>query len=207
MILDRGGKRTAFWALVGIAALLWTAACDSGGEDTTEGSGEESTEGGGTTTQPVGGGGQTFTLAAGFTAVTQAGTAGGNQNAMDLYPDTDCLGTVASSADHVITVEGDVGVAINITADEDTTLVITGPGGPYCNDDFDGLNPGWQGTLAAGEYQVFVGTYNADEGGVPYTLVASPWAEPVPEPVVEPPVPEGTAEGTAAAPPTPAPGP
>ena len=199
MILDLGGKRTALWAIVGIAALLWTAACDSGGEDGTEGSGEESTEGGGATTEPSGGGGQAIALAAGFTAITQAGTAGGNQDASELYPDSVCLGTVASSADHVVTVAGDVGVAINVTADEDTTLVITGPGGPYCNDDLEGLNPGWQGTLAAGEYQVFVGTYDADEGGVPYTLVASPWEEPV----VEPPVPEGTAEGTAAAPPTP----
>lgn len=206
MIIDRGGKRTAFLAIVGIAALLWTAACDSGGEDGTEGSGEESAEGGGATTVPSGG--QTFSLAAGFTAVTQAGTAGGNQDASELYPDNpDCLGSVASSADHVITVEGSVGVAINVTADDDTTLVITGPGGPYCNDDFEGLNPGWQGTLAAGEYQVFVGTYDADEGGVAYTLVASPWAEPVPEPVEPVVVPEGTAEGTAAAPPTPAPGP
>jgi hypothetical protein len=45
-------------------------------------------------------------------------------------------------------------VTVNATDGGDTTLVITGPGGTFCNDDTNGLNPAITQYLAAGQYQV-----------------------------------------------------
>lgn len=41
-------------------------------------------------------------------------------------------------------------------------MVIEGPQGTWCNNDFEGLNPGIKDAFPAGTYQVFIGTYSPD---------------------------------------------
>ena len=51
----------------------------------------------------------------------------------------------------------------------DTTMIIKGPGGTWCNDDFDGKNPGIVGEWLPGTYQIWIGSYEKNEY-LPYTL-------------------------------------
>ena len=51
----------------------------------------------------------------------------------------------------------------------DTTMIIKGPGGTWCNDDFDGKNPGIVGEWLPGTYQIWIGSYGQNEY-LPYTL-------------------------------------
>ena len=49
---------------------------------------------------------------------------------------------------------------ISVRADGDTTLVVDGPGGPFCNDDFDDFDPAIHELFEPGRYEVYVGSYN-----------------------------------------------
>ena len=168
----------ALLATLGIACILLTAACKKG--DGTEGTGEGQSGG----TQVTGG--QTFALSGDFATVTQEGLSGGTTDAMAHSPE--CVGMIAENPDHIATVEGTVNAKFAVTAEADTTLVILGPGGPYCNDDGDeGLNPDLTAELAAGEYQVFVGNYDSEEGAVAYTLTVTHVAPAAPPTPVTPP--------------------
>ncbi len=51
----------------------------------------------------------------------------------------------------------------------DTTMIVKGPGGTWCNDDFDGKNPGIVGEWLPGTYQIWIGSYKQNES-LPYTL-------------------------------------
>ena len=51
----------------------------------------------------------------------------------------------------------------------DTTMIIKGPGGTWCNDDFDGKNPGIVGEWLPGTYQIWIGSYEKNQY-LPYTL-------------------------------------
>jgi hypothetical protein len=41
----------------------------------------------------------------------------------------------------------------------DTTMIVVGPGGTWCNDDLDGKNPGIVGEWLPGIYNVWIGSY------------------------------------------------
>jgi hypothetical protein len=58
---------------------------------------------------------------------------------------------------------------LQVQSPEDTTLVISGPGGVWCNDDFEGKNAGIVGEWLAGTYKVWIGSYRKDKY-LPYTL-------------------------------------
>jgi hypothetical protein len=58
---------------------------------------------------------------------------------------------------------------LQIQSPEDTTLVIKGPGGSWCNDDFDGKNPGIVGEWLPGTYKIWVGVYQRNRY-LPYKL-------------------------------------
>jgi hypothetical protein len=47
-----------------------------------------------------------------------------------------------------------------VESPQDTTILISGPGGTWCNDDFEGKNPGIAGQWLAGTYKVWVGSYD-----------------------------------------------
>lgn len=56
-----------------------------------------------------------------------------------------------------------------VQSPQDTTMIVKGPGGTWCNDDFDGKNPGIMGEWLPGTYQIWVGSYQKDKY-FPYIL-------------------------------------
>jgi len=56
-----------------------------------------------------------------------------------------------------------------VESPQDTTIMIKGPGGTWCNDDFDSKNPGIVGEWLPGDYQIWVGSYEKDKF-FPYSL-------------------------------------
>lgn len=81
-----------------------------------------------------------------------------------------CTGFVDETPDHtlVLTSKFDY-LKLQVQSPEDTTMIVKGPGGAWCNDDFDGKNAGIVGEWLAGTYQIWVGSY--DKGKyLPYTL-------------------------------------
>ena len=111
-------------------------------------------------------------LSSGFGTQTAEGPAGGSQRAV-RHGVTDwgvCTGWIAQEPNHVVTLTDDFAqLRIAVQAPEDTTLVITGPGGVRCSDDGDGDNPVIEGEWEAGRYEIFVGSY-ARNAQVAYTI-------------------------------------
>ena len=81
-----------------------------------------------------------------------------------------CTGFVDETPDHtlVLTSKFDY-LKLQVQSPEDTTIIIKGPGGTWCNDDFDGKNAGIVGEWLAGSYQIWVGSY-VKGNYLPYTL-------------------------------------
>ena len=129
---------------------------------------------------------QALSFSEGMGEITQSGVTGGDVNAESLGDG--CFGLVGSSPAHRLTLENPLNLNIQVTALNnaledndsdglpdpdpllDTTLVITGPGGPYCNDDANGLNPSLSLTMEAGQFDIYVGTLVTEEEPVSYTL-------------------------------------
>ncbi len=75
-----------------------------------------------------------------------------------------CVGFVDRQPDHIITLtEYFDYLSVEVESPEDTTLVISGPGGTWCNDDFQGKNPAIIGQWLAGRYSVWVGSYERNK--------------------------------------------
>lgn len=85
-------------------------------------------------------------------------------------PTGGCLGFMDAAPNHTIELKAAFKyLKIQTQSSEDTTIVIKGPGGVWCNDDLQDKNAGIEGEWLAGSYQVWVGTYNKDKA-TPYTL-------------------------------------
>lgn len=81
-----------------------------------------------------------------------------------------CNGFVDEAPDHtVVLTEFFSYLSLQVQSPEDTTLIIRGPGGTWCNDDFAGSNPGIAGQWLSGTYQVWVGSY-AQDAYHPYVI-------------------------------------
>jgi hypothetical protein len=52
---------------------------------------------------------------------------------------------------------------IEVQSAEDTTILIKGPGGTWCNDDYQGKNPGVAGQWLPGSYQIWIGSHKEEE--------------------------------------------
>ncbi len=71
-----------------------------------------------------------------------------------------CVGFVDRQPDHILTLtESFDYLSVEVESPEDTTLVISGPGGTWCNDDLQGKNPAIIGQWLAGNYRIWVGSY------------------------------------------------
>lgn len=71
-----------------------------------------------------------------------------------------CLGFVDDKPDHVLVLTDFFDyLSLQIQSREDTTLIVKGPGGTWCNDDAGGKNPGVSGQWLAGTYEIWVGSY------------------------------------------------
>ncbi|MFN4100955.1 MAG: hypothetical protein ACK4GT_14370 [Pararhodobacter sp.] len=79
-----------------------------------------------------------------------------------------CVGYITPSQPDLVvdTTEGLPQLMVYMVSDADGTLVISGPDGElYCNDDFEGLNPGVMiPNPQPGAYAVFAGTYGGSGG-------------------------------------------
>lgn len=71
-----------------------------------------------------------------------------------------CAGFVDRQPDHILTLtEFFDYLDLQVYSPEDTTLVVNGPGGTWCNDDIVQRNPGIAGQWLPGRYQVWIGSY------------------------------------------------
>ncbi|MGH1393776.1 MAG: hypothetical protein ACRAVC_07050 [Trichormus sp.] len=85
-------------------------------------------------------------------------------------PTGPCIGFVDKAPDHTIKLNNKFEyLKLQIQADKDTTLIVKGPGGTWCNDDLEDKNPGILGEWLPGDYQVWIGSYDKDQY-FPYTL-------------------------------------
>lgn len=114
-------------------------------------------------------------IAADFTPnpMTMTGTAGGprdGSNFTGTAPHTDCRGWMPQEPQHTLVLSDAIdNLQIVAAAPTDLTMAIEGPAGTWCNDDFQGLDPGLMANWPAGTYRVFVGTY-AEASTQDYTL-------------------------------------
>lgn len=99
---------------------------------------------------------------------TVRGISGGPLSASNVAGRTEtatgpCTGFVDEQPDHTIQLtEFFDYLSIQVESPEDTTLVVRGPGGSWCNDDYQNSNPGIAGQWLSGSYEVWVGSYNQD---------------------------------------------
>lgn len=88
-------------------------------------------------------------------------------------PTGPCVGFVDQQPDHTINLTAFFNyLSMQVESPQDTTLVVSGPGGTWCNDDFQGKNPGITGQWQAGTYQVWVGSYDKNNFN-PYLIKMS----------------------------------
>ncbi|AFY36259.1 hypothetical protein [Calothrix sp. PCC 7507] len=102
------------------------------------------------------------------------GSVPGNQVAKRVETATGpCTGFVDEAPDHtlVLTSKFDY-LKLQVQSPADTTLIISGPGGTWCNDEFNGQNPGMVGEWLPGTYRIWVGSYEQGKY-FPYTLQIS----------------------------------
>lgn len=78
-------------------------------------------------------------------------------------PTGPCVGFMDEGPDHTLVLTSFFSyLSLSVESPQDTTLVISGPGGTWCNDDFQGKNPGIAGQWQAGTYKVWVGSYDTN---------------------------------------------
>lgn len=97
--------------------------------------------------------------------LTVRGISGGSLPAGNIANRTEtvtglCVGFVDQQPDHTMTLTAFFDfLKLQVESPEDTTLVIKGPGGSWCNDDAQGKNPGIAGEWLEGSYGIWVGSY------------------------------------------------
>ena len=137
-----------------------------------------------------------LSLSGGFTPdpYTLSVSAGGSNQAANLQ--SSCSGYVSPNPTYRLNFSpGSLGLGIYTIADFDTTITILSPSGIwYCNDDhanLENLNSGYYFTSpAAGNYDIYVGSYSEDNVGRSATLVISEYSESSWNPDSEPDIPE-----------------
>ncbi len=85
-------------------------------------------------------------------------------------PTGPCTGFVDDTPGHTLKLTSSFEyLKLVVQSPQDTTMIIKGPGGTWCNDDFEGKHPGIVGEWLPGNYQIWVGSYQKDKY-FPYTL-------------------------------------
>ncbi|MTJ08323.1 hypothetical protein FJR38_02190 [Anabaena sp. UHCC 0253] len=88
----------------------------------------------------------------------------------ETQPTGPCKGFVDLAPDHTLNLISKFDyLKLVVQSPADTTMIIKGPGGTWCNDDFDGKNPGIVGEWLPGKYQIWIGSYEKNDY-LPYTL-------------------------------------
>ena len=74
-----------------------------------------------------------------------------------------CTGFVDRNPNHTLRITSPLNyLRVQVISRADTTLIISGPGGTWCNDDYEGKNAGIAGQWLAGTYSIWVGSYHKD---------------------------------------------
>jgi hypothetical protein len=116
-----------------------------------------------------------ISLNPGFGQTAVSGTAGGGTSLRDVAGRGEtstgsCLGFSQNRPDQVLRLNaGFKDLTVVVKSNSDTTIVVKGPGGTWCNDDFQGKNPGLDGQWSAGEYKIWIGTQGRNQS-VNYVL-------------------------------------
>ncbi len=119
----------------------------------------------------------TLALSSGFAPAPQSlsGTSGGpiQGQALGTTPTGPCAGWVTPNPDHVLNLSSPFNLLrVQVSSAGDTTMVIHGPNGWWCNDDSVGLNPQIVGAWVAGTYRIWIGSYTSNQWN-PYTIMFS----------------------------------
>ncbi len=70
-----------------------------------------------------------------------------------------CVGFVDREPDHRLTLSGFMDyLRLEVQSNADTSLVVRGPGGSWCNDNYRDRNPGMAGQWLAGTYEIWIGS-------------------------------------------------
>lgn len=81
-----------------------------------------------------------------------------------------CVGFMDENPDHTLVLNAFFNyLSVVVEAPEDTTMVISGPGGTWCNDDYVGKNPGIGGQWLPGTYKIWIGSYDKSKY-IPYII-------------------------------------
>lgn len=100
--------------------------------------------------------------------LTVEGTSGGSISALEITQTKNtatgyCDGFASLQPNHILNIESFFqSLRLEVKSDADTTIIIKGPGGVWCNDDTNNTNPMIQGAWQSGVYKVWVGSYQAD---------------------------------------------
>lgn len=71
-----------------------------------------------------------------------------------------CNGFVNKKPNHILVLSNFFEfLKIEINSNSDTSIIIEGPGGVWCNDDFYGINPVIEGQWQPGNYKIWIGSY------------------------------------------------
>ncbi len=74
-----------------------------------------------------------------------------------------CDGFVARQPNHILKLNSFFNfLKLEVRSSADTTILIKGPGGIWCNDDSDDANPTIEGQWQPGIYQIWIGSYQAN---------------------------------------------
>ena len=112
-----------------------------------------------------------FVLGAGFTPDPQTGhgQTGGSTQASRFGPQ--CAGMIHDTPDHTLKVTSALDLRFSVDSTTDSTLVVVGPAGVFCDDDGgDQLDARIEARLTPGDYAVYVGHIDAPGR---YTLTLS----------------------------------
>ena len=90
----------------------------------------------------------------------------------ETTPTGPCKGFMDEAPDHTLKLVSKFEyLKLVVNSPADTTMIIKGPGGTWCNDDFDDKNPGVVGEWLRGTYQIWIGSYKENDSlPLPYTL-------------------------------------
>ncbi|MBW4471825.1 MAG: hypothetical protein KME45_15645 [Stenomitos rutilans HA7619-LM2] len=93
------------------------------------------------------------------------GTAGGDTSLKEIVnlaktPTGECVGYGNAKPNQTIELTDFFeSLSLVVQSSEDTALAIQGPGGVWCNDDYQGKNPGVSGQWLRGTYKIWVSSY------------------------------------------------
>ncbi|MGA9379375.1 MAG: hypothetical protein WBV73_11455 [Phormidium sp.] len=84
-----------------------------------------------------------------------------------------CTGFVDRHPNHTLLITSPLNyLRVQVISPADTTLIISGPGGTWCNDDYQGKNAGIAGQWLPGTYSIWVGSYRQNRYA-PYKILFS----------------------------------